>query len=152
MADVARRRRCARSTVTRACQRGGPLHPALVADRVDIAHPAARVWLARGSGKGAPGYPEDEVFVGPQGVAELAGCSVEDVYDAVLSGLGDALDFERKLFDVTHPAALAFFARHPLADEDVGQFPLAGAAVGDEIDVDHPHAVVLAVRRGVAAT
>jgi hypothetical protein len=123
-------------------------------DRVDIAHPVTRSWMARGrptAPESPRGYPEKDVFVGPDGMAELAGCSAEDVYAALHDGLGEALDVERRRFNVTHPAALAFFASHPLADEDVEHFPLAAAAVGEDIDVDHPHAVVFRTRCGAGA-
>src|SRR5438309_267676 len=46
-ADVAAARGCARSTVHRAVQPGGALHPALIpgTDRIDAAHPAHRAFL-----------------------------------------------------------------------------------------------------------
>jgi hypothetical protein len=142
MADVARLRGCARSTVTRACARGGPLHVAMIADRVDIAHPAAQAWL----GDAAP-RPGGDRLVGPALFAAMADCAEADVYRAIPAGLGEALDPDRMLLDITHPAALEFFAAHPIGkDGPTNGGWLAPAAVGDHINLKHPRARVFLAR------
>jgi hypothetical protein len=76
--DIARRRGCARSTVSRACKPGGALFPALVApDRIDLFHPACQRFLAE-VGADA-GVLIDETALSPREAAEQKGVSVKTV-------------------------------------------------------------------------
>ena len=123
---VARVRRCARSTVSRAALPGGPLHPAVIGDRIDAAHPACRKWV----GQVPPGsYPygmtvslaieygmierpapagvrlldPDRVITFEQ-LAELAGVPLDEVL-ALRDTFEDAVPL-----DFDHPAVQAFLA------------------------------------------
>ena len=109
MADLARRRGCHKSSVSRACAAGGVLRPAMHRDRVDIAHPVVRAWMARGRAtaresplSGAAGLPEDVRF----GSQELFAARAEGVEPRTLSS-GDGR------IDLSAPAVLERLAARP---------------------------------------
>ncbi|MEO7037663.1 MAG: hypothetical protein ABI548_27140 [Polyangiaceae bacterium] len=131
----------ARSTVSRAVAVGGPLHAALVADRVDAGHPAVVAWVGPVTLAMPYGLPLREarelgliqrptvpacgacgqlyaggVYAGTPVAefAERAETSLRVVTAALTSDLAPAL-LEDGRINIGHPAALAFLARYPLA-------------------------------------
>jgi hypothetical protein len=133
--EIAKRRGCAKSTVTRACR--SVLAPAVHHGRVDLGDPLVQQWLAR------PAEPVSYDYAIP--LAELARlCGVtEAVVDAALQGdLGAAL-CEGQI-DLGHDAALESCAAFPFPRNADGQvdekaFPEGfGVSEGDQVDVYHP--------------
>jgi len=82
LADVARLRGCARSSVTRAVRPGRPLHAALLpGGRIDVAHPDARHWIgpAVTAELGGAEPPEAASVVTPEAFSQLHALPVAQV-------------------------------------------------------------------------
>jgi hypothetical protein len=82
--------------------------------------------------------------------ARLSGFAIPVVFLHLDLGLAAAVTRTRRI-DITHPVALALFARNPFKRDAKGDpiapnFDLSPACVGDDIDVDHPIARVFLAR------
>lgn len=100
----------AKSTITRACARGGALHDATVADRIDAAHPAFRGWLARH--QAANGYTDVAAldpnrFITLDEFAARAGVTLEEL-QAELDANPALRAAVVQPVDADHPAARAW--------------------------------------------
>lgn len=171
-ADFARLTGRARSTISEATAPGGPLHAAMVGDRIDCAHPAAVRYrlgprptiaeLAQAICVDADELAADSStlaiygtlvwfrFVTFEEFANRAGVTVDAVRQAVQDELARAMTPDG--LDLGHAAALEFMARQPFEEDPPDGF-LAPACVGESIDVQHPVARAYLSRLwGVAAT
>jgi hypothetical protein len=174
-ADLARRRAVNRSTVSRAV-RGPLKAAMLPGGRIDAAHPTVRAWLGRGEAPTAPGglmleetAPTVDEFAAERGgtredverecpaaliprshldvktFAFYVGATVGAVVDAAEGALKPAVTPAGRL-DLAHPASLQFAAQHPFGKTLPPTGILAAAAIGDDIDLEHPVAIVFLAR------
>jgi hypothetical protein len=128
-AELARTAGVARSTITRACAPGGPMHPAVLSPgRVDAGAACVVRWLAEHAGVTPVVVDEPDSAITPAQAARLKGAPVEEIESAMQAG--GAL-------------ASAVIHRHHVSARVFAV--LSGSALGDVIEATRSGSLVAAV-------